>query len=514
MGSFGKEVDEIWPSLEGGFESLSDFGRKLLKQCKSVQKPDNNKRNVDVHEFIGTSREFPLKFGVNSCRVTSQPAARHGHIAKQIASVYPVIHERTLLLYLNYLEHKCQWGNEVELPVYQSLSLCGFIQRLLEKRCASFFARNDKYLLLTGETGASGFEPIGSLQEKAPLKLEHVLSYDDIKMSALLSVSSYTEFINEGERANCGRIQRDRRLLEPEGVVMGLIGARLSRRNLMEFQEIVIARSQNTSEAGYGLDLAKPVETKAQSYRRLWRQFYETRDFKHGEVTIDSQRFGVSKNKQDVFDNLVMKRRYAISFDTLLLEAQARAKAMDKLAYIHVVGFGLGVWRANAQQEQIFLETFEQRIRELGRRLSHIGVVHFSWFHLNRCGGLHNGAILKIPKHTADGIRILISKRNPATKLSLPEHENMLLFVTYAWDGNALPGNEFWMNLLKSTGDSSTACHTLIAELHNPHINRVYCNGHNLHIASPTMGVLHIADYAKRVLHESKKAEKDKKAKE
>lgn len=54
--------------------------------------------------------------------------------------------------------------------------------------------------------------------------------------------------------------------------------------------------------------------------------------------------------------------------------------------------------------------------------------------------------------------------------------------------------------MLKSTGDSSTACSTLIAELHNPHINDDYCNGRNLHIASPKYGVLHISEYAKRVL--------------
>lgn len=76
----------------------------------------------------------------------------------------------------------------------------------------------------------------------------------------------------------------------------------------------------------------------------------------------------------------------------------------------------------------------------------------------------------------------------------------MLLIVSYAWDGNALPGNEFWMKMLKSTGDSSTACSTLVTELHNPHINTELVNGANLHIASEKYGVLHIADYVKNIL--------------
>lgn len=81
--------------------------------------------------------------------------------------------------------------------MFYKLSLCDFVQRLLINRCASFFARNDKYLLVTGERGASGFEPIGSSEEQEPLRLEQVLSYDEVKLSALLSVSSHTEFINE-----------------------------------------------------------------------------------------------------------------------------------------------------------------------------------------------------------------------------------------------------------------------------------------------------------------------------
>ncbi|XP_034661709.1 uncharacterized protein LOC117897146 [Drosophila subobscura] len=505
MSTFGADVEQVWPTVEGDSRPLTKFGRKLLEKCTDLQKHAGGP--VDIEEFINRSREFPLTFGVESVRVSRQPTARHARIASQISSVYPVIHERTLGLYLQYLEHKCQWGNSVERPVYQQLSLCGLVQRLLEKRCASFFARHDKFLLLTGETGASGFEPIGSTEETAPLVLEHVLSYDDIKLSALLSVSSHTEFINEGERANCGRVTHDRRTLEPEGVIVGLIGARLSRRNLMEFQDIVIARSQNTPENGYGMGLDEPATTQAEDYRRLWRDFYETRDSLYTGVSIDHQRFGVSRNKQDIFDNLVMKRRYAISFDMLLLEAQARAQEAGQQAYIHVVGFGLGVWKVAPQQERIFLETFEQRIRALGKRLSHIGVVHFSWFSLTDCGGLHNGAVIKSDGHPAEGIRVHISKRNPAQKLSSPEHENMLLVVSYAWDGNALPGNEFWMKMLKSTGDSSTACSTLITELHNPHINTEYCNGKNLHIASPELGVLHIAEYARHVLQKDSRAD-------
>lgn len=112
---------------------LSEFAKKLLKQCKTIKKPDAE-ATVDVKRFMRQSSDFPLEvgavsklssstsnlqclslsqFGVQSCRVMSQQGERHEAIGQQIASTYPLIHERTLALYLQFLEHKCQWGKSM-----------------------------------------------------------------------------------------------------------------------------------------------------------------------------------------------------------------------------------------------------------------------------------------------------------------------------------------------------------------------------------------------------------------
>lgn len=309
---------------------------------------------------------------------------------------------------------------------------------MLDKRCVYFFGALDSYYLLDGTKDYGGFEQIGTSEETAPLVLKDVLSYDEVKLSALLYVSSHSEFINDGSRSNAGRVQHNKSLIETEGVIMGLIGARFERRNVMECQDITITPEQNTEDEGYGF--SGPAKNRAQDYRRIWREFYEEpKDFLYNEVQADGQRF-TQLDRETKFDKVVMGKRYAISFDTLLLEAEARAARAGKPAYIHVTGIGLGVWKVSKQQEEIFLETFEQRMRALSARLTHIGAVHFSWFHLEKWGGLFDGACIAEPTHPQGGIKVHISVRNPADKLK----EDMLPLVTYAWDGNALPGNEFW----------------------------------------------------------------------
>lgn len=141
-------------------------------------------------------------------------------------------------------------------------------------------------------------------------------------------------------------------------------------------------------------------------YRKMWNEFYgENCSQLFGDVKLDGKRYVSSKIKTDIFDCKIMKKRYAISFDTLLLEAESRAAAAHKKAYIHVVGIGLGVWRATKNQETIFLETFSERIHVLLSKLQHIGWIHFSWFHSNECGDLKNGATICSNDHQ-NGIKL------------------------------------------------------------------------------------------------------------
>lgn len=62
----------------------------------------------------------------------------------------------------------------------------------------------------------------------------------------------------------------------------------------------------------------------------------------------------------------------------------------------------------------------------------------------NEWGDLKHNGFITSDAHPLGGIRTMLINRNPADKLQEPEFENMLLVISYAWDANALPGNEFW----------------------------------------------------------------------
>lgn len=135
------------------------------------------------------------------------------------------------------------------------MNIIDFVQRLLTKRCVAFYGIRDKYLLTSGESGYAGdaSTQIGTNNEKYPISLNNCLSYDEIiKLSALLSISSHLDFINDGSRDNCGIIEMDKSKIETEGIIIGIIGARFERPMYMEYQDVVISAQQNISANGYG----------------------------------------------------------------------------------------------------------------------------------------------------------------------------------------------------------------------------------------------------------------------
>ena len=63
------------------------------------------------------------------------------------------------------------------------------------------------------------------------------MGYDEIAISALVSVGGPTQFLNTGDRYNCGRLDEEGTFV-PHGVYVGCVGARFERPNRMEWQHM------------------------------------------------------------------------------------------------------------------------------------------------------------------------------------------------------------------------------------------------------------------------------------
>lgn len=351
-----KEV--IVPDWSPSAPSWSTETFDLVTQDDINQLPKQTVENI-----TGNSKKFSFKFPVDTGKCeTLQSYVNNDILEKNINSVYPIVHENVLELYCKFILFKRSYGSETEKRFYKNITLKGFIDRLLRKRAVKFVNSFDHYILLNGANGALNWETIGTDQETFPLVLQDCLSYDEIKLSVFLSVSSYTYFINIGNRTNIAKYENDRSKVEEEGIIIGLIGPRLAKLNVMEYQEILISDKQNTEENGYGL-------TASNTLHKLFADFYEEQCLTYKEalqhnksLSFNDRRYNVLDSKE-LFDNYYYYKRLTFSFDTLLMEANYRAKLKGTTAYVHVVGIGLGVWKVSLHQDKAYMETFAKRIK-------------------------------------------------------------------------------------------------------------------------------------------------------
>ena len=78
-------------------------------------------------------------------------------------------------------------------------------------------------------------------------------------------------------------------------------------------------------------------------------------------------------------------------------------------------------------------------------------------------------------------IDIFFSNRNPCDLLK-EKYSDYKLCAMYAWDGNALPGNEYYMGSLAASGDPAAASCSTIPFVQNFMINKEFVNGNNTKI--------------------------------
>jgi hypothetical protein len=365
-------------------------------------------------------------------------------IQADASSVRIIVHPTFPSLVQNFLTHKRLHGSSYEKAIYTpSFTWRDEVTRLITKRPLMFMGESDTTILRNGTTLSNGVEEWdrNGTEEQARnkyLTLEEYLSYDEIMLSSLIGVSGHSYFINDGARNNRGKPGVPGTFQE-RGVIIGLVGARFEREGRMD--SVYVSSSPGSKR------------------------------HQHPDLTaLFSSYFGVAKNlpthtekeREGTFNANTYKARMRITIDTLLLEANARAHEQEKKAHTYIVGLGLGVWQHTPTQATLYISAFTTALLRLS--LPHISTLEFAY--INNISSTCIADIKAVAKNK--GIKILFSKRNPAEKLA---SEDELLVLSYAWDGNAMPGNEYWAGMLAASGDPAAACMSTIAELHNPLVN-------------------------------------------
>ena len=419
----------MWHTPEGRAHRLKALG--LQEMCVPYQERDNSVFNFDP---------ISIRSDAEATRI--------------------IVHPRYPELVAGFLAHKRAHGSSVEKRLYgetpQDWSWQQQVARLLAKRPLVFMSSSDFTCLRNGATNNNGtkeWDNVGTEadrkgtlpkgQRNKGLGLDEYLSYDEIMLGSLLGVSGPSHFINDGDRYNDAQ-RADPSTHELRGIIIGLVGPRFERKDRMDDALI-----------------AQPAASPRQhpELTALFRDFFKAAG--GGAREPDST---------VAFHEGAYKARIRVTAEVLLLEANCRAQTSGKHAYLYVVGLGLGVWAINKDQPRLYIEAFIEAINRLGadRDLSFVDTIEFAW--INTDDNLQKATAATAARY---GIGVKFSNRNPAEKLH-GEDEEKLLVLSYAWDGNSFPGNEYWMNSLSASGDPAAAAMSTISELHNPIMNPGY----------------------------------------
>ena len=482
------------------------------------------KTATDVSSIFSTltSRTAALPYKLHTTNnllssICQTPALQAEAVAHALAT-RPLIHRRMLPLIARFLQLKQTHGSTIEQHLYSAYTPAQLLDRLLKKRPLMFMNSYDQFLLPGGHDGAGSenFDRIGTsseTQNHAQLTLEHVMSYDEMQLSALLAVSTPTHFINDGGRNNMGRVGPKNGYVK-KGVIVGQVGTRFERKQRMAWCHCVVDETQNTSGRGYGVLQSSSSSTVSKSLRHdqallaAWAEFYDIPYFPTFEEAQQNQpTTGEEKGESSsetahryiklstlgptaYLDTLVFQKRAEYIAEIYLIDANARGHEANTKVVCHIVGLGLGVWLIHPSERQLYVDAFGQVLKRV--HLPYIQDIFFAYIcNVKDCAGVQQGDSIVGPEGAR--VNVMFGQRNPAaldhlTMTPTSTGELPLLHTQYAWDSNAYPGNEYWVGRLSASGDPAAACCSTIPELQNPDVNAERVCGDNVYIVDASSG--------------------------
>jgi len=311
------------------------------------------------------------------------------------------------------------------------------------------------------------------------------LTRDQIMISSLLNICSPTLFINNcGKNNSCKPGQEGK--FEKEGIFSGIIAPRLDIAGEYDWRQLMITKQQNTKNNGYGTKEA-PVNTLMKTFVKLYGidnfPTYDEVEERIKKGSTNYLRIKISNNENGYLDLTLYQKRMQLTFIPMLLMYNKIGDIIQRSLFLRTASIGTGEYlgalkdlntdlikNLNTIQINIIKNTLVQH------QLIAIKHVTFNWF-----GGHFTNPGTK--ETFADHIdlnneqRITWCYAAVDLAVSLPtSHADYFLAVNYPWDGNAYPGNEYWLGGFALSLDPAAASGSLIGEIQNPDINPAYLN--------------------------------------
>ncbi len=386
-----------------------------------------------------------------------------------------------ILLPPNFLEllndfiiNKQIHGTLCEKNIYENMVPDSLIKRLSTKKPLMFMGKGDFWYLKNGKKGLGNWNPESGTNND--LDLDNYLSYDEMELSALISLSISTPFINNGARNNCGRCGSPGSF-EKEGIVIGQVGARFEEFNKMEWRYVIIDPIQNVSKNGYGPqdvgcetisekiynedDEKLPGLIKKQ-YLKIFEKFYDEEYFiTYNELqkrlfneAYQNRYLQIPGYINVYLDTHIYIKRIEIVAKIFLDECNERASKIKLKAFCYVMGLGLGAWKITDIQKDLYIEAFMNIINKYD--YEHISDIYFGYIRPFS------------EEYKCKNISIKFGHRTMFEPLN---DDSKILISNWAWDSNSYIGNEYWIHNLSTSMDPATACASFIAYIGNPDLN-------------------------------------------
>lgn len=221
--------------------------------------------------------------------------------------------------------------------IYNEMSPADLVKRLITKRPIVFLNPSDDHVLrkdpLTLKSGINHWNKVAKTlnkeKENFPFLREYI-SYDEILLAACVNMSTPTHFVSDGSLRNSS--SKPSRPFVPEGILCGLVGARLEKEGFMEHR---FAFPRDTTDKNFNL---------VHRSDDFWIKKVYREAFPEGKIPTQDE----IDEKPEIYRNIYvegvnviyLKKRLELSVIPFIQEAVHRGKEMRKIAVASVPPIG------------------------------------------------------------------------------------------------------------------------------------------------------------------------------